>query len=47
MYSNNPLFNQPLWTNGPQPGAFYNFPGQSAPTPNAGNRNDFGTQRSS
>lgn len=47
MYSNNPMFNQPLWNNGPQPGAFYNFPGQPASTVNAGKKIDFGMQRQS
>jgi len=44
--ANNP-FNRPLWQNGPQPGAFYNFPGPAASSVSANNTIEFGTQRTS
>lgn len=34
----------PLWQNGPSPGSFYNFPGNSVKT--VAKNEDFGKQRS-
>ncbi|XP_031618525.1 proteasome subunit beta type-4 [Contarinia nasturtii] len=43
MFNQTPNFNNPLWTNGPQPGNFYNFPGSNSSMKSASNN---GSQRS-
>lgn len=43
MFNNGSNLNKPMWNNGPQPGAFYNFPGQANSMRNS---SDHGTQRS-
>jgi len=47
MFNPDNSFKQTLWTNGPQPGAFYNFPGYSNEMNKATSSNEFGSQRTS